>query len=132
MGNAREILRAHSSATPSKWREQAEFRRSNKELIRKSQLFALTVLDLMEERGLNQQELALKLGVTQQYVSKILKGTENFSFETVTKIENIFNCSIIDFNIIKRNDRKCIFKSELEISVIEVTNFNGCNFAFNS
>ena len=39
----------------------------------------------MRQEHLTQRYMAERLGCTQQYVSKILKGTENLSLETITK-----------------------------------------------
>lgn len=41
-----------------------------------------------ETLGVNQKELAQRMGCTPQYVSKILKGKENLSLETISKIED--------------------------------------------
>jgi transcriptional regulator with XRE-family HTH domain len=35
------------------------------------------------------------MSVSQQYISKILKGHENFSLETLTKIEDILHLNIL-------------------------------------
>lgn len=47
----------------------------------------MRMLDHMEELGITQKALAERLGCSQQYVSKILKGGENLSLETIFKIE---------------------------------------------
>lgn len=41
----------------------------------------------MEELQINQCALAEKMGCSQQYISKILKGKENLCLETISKIE---------------------------------------------
>ena len=46
------------------------------------------MLDRMDFFGVNQKELAQRMGCTPQYVSKILKGKENLSLETICKIED--------------------------------------------
>lgn len=48
----------------------------------------MEMLDRMEVLGINQRELAQRIGCTPQYVSKILKGRENLSLETICKIED--------------------------------------------
>ena len=53
-----------------------------------SQAIAATMSDRMEELGMTQRVLAEKMNCTQQYVSKVLKGRENLSLETLCKIEN--------------------------------------------
>lgn len=87
MENIADKLRKHSSATPSKWRQNAEFRITNKEWLKVSQYIAMKMLDRMEQMDINQRELAERMNCSQQYVSKILKGKENLSLETLSKIE---------------------------------------------
>jgi len=89
------FLQAHASSTPSRWREDAEWRRANRNWLRRSQMIALKMLEAMEEQHLNQRQLAERMGCTQQYVSKVLKGQENLSIETITKIEDALSLSIL-------------------------------------
>ncbi len=56
----------------------------------------MMMLDKMEEAGLTQKSLAQRMGCSQQYVSRILKGTENLSIETITKIESALNLGILE------------------------------------
>lgn len=90
-----EKLRQRQSATPSKWREAAEVRRDNKKWLRYSQNIAMMMIDKMEELHLTQKHLAEIMGCSQQYVSKILKGRENLSLETLEKIENALKLGIL-------------------------------------
>ena len=55
----------------------------------------MLMLDRMEELGLNQQNIADKMGCSQQYISKILKGSENLSIETIDKIERALDFKIM-------------------------------------
>lgn len=80
-------LQQHQSATPSRWREEAEKRQANKEWLRYSQNIAMRMLDKMEADGITQKQLAERMDCSQQYISKILKGGENLSLETLAKIE---------------------------------------------
>lgn len=91
-----EKLREHASATPSKWREEAETRRANKSWLRYSQGIAMKMLDRMEELGMTQKELATRMCCTQQYVSKVLKGRENLSLETLSKIEDALELHLVN------------------------------------
>ena len=61
MTRAIDFLKANMSETPSKWREEAEFRRKNRKWIRYSQWIALKVLERMEELKITQKVLAEKL-----------------------------------------------------------------------
>ena len=82
--------------TPSKWQENAEWRNANKAWLRYSQRIAMMMLDKMEELGLTQKSLAERMGCSQQYVSRVLKGTENLSIETISKIESALELEILE------------------------------------
>lgn len=88
-------LEQHASNSPSRWREEAEYRRANKSWLRYSQLIAMMMLDKMEDLGLTQKGLAERMGCSQQYVSKILKGHENLSIETLCKIEDALELELL-------------------------------------
>lgn len=90
-----EYLESHQSETPSKWREEAEWRRVNSTWLRHSQHIAVKVLDYMKREGLTQSAMAERIDCTQQYVSKILKGKENLSLETLTKLELVMGEKLI-------------------------------------
>lgn len=89
-------LKEHESTTPSRWRENAEWRMENKSWLRYSQRIAMMMLDRMEELGLTQKSLAVKMGCSQQYISRVLKGTENLSIETISKIEFALELEILE------------------------------------
>ena len=88
-------LKDHQASTPSKWRENAEWRITNKPWLRYSQHIAMMMLDKMEELGITQKRLSELMGCSQQYVSKVLKGQENLSLETLSKIERCLQIRIL-------------------------------------
>ena len=90
-----EFLEAHQSETPSRWREEAEWRRDNWSWLRHSQKIAVKVLLHMKQDGLTQKELAERMNCTQQYVSKILKGKENMSLDTLSRLEDALGINLI-------------------------------------
>ena len=90
-----EFLEAHQSETPSKWREEAEWRRDNWSWLRHSQKIAVKVLLQMKQEGLTQKALAERMNCTQQYVSKILKGKENMALDTLSKLEDALGINLI-------------------------------------
>lgn len=95
MKNTKEILDSLASSTPSKWREKAEWRRANRQWLRKSQKIALTIIECLSSKKMTQKQLSEKMDVSQQYVSRILKGSENLSLETISKIETVLGIEII-------------------------------------
>lgn len=56
----------------------------------------MMMLDRMEELGLSQKSLAERMNCSQQYISKVLKGSENLSIETISKIETALELNIIE------------------------------------
>ena len=96
MGTVVERLRQYQSPTPSRWREEAEWRRANHSWLRRSQAVAMKMLDKMEEMKWTQQKVAEMLGCSQQYVSKIVKGSENLTLEMLSKIEDTMGVKVFD------------------------------------
>ena len=91
-------LEKYASTTPSKWREALEYRQENKIWLRYSQRIAMLMLDKMDELGINQKQLAEMMNCSQQYISKVLKGRENLSLETLYKIGMTLGISILKEN----------------------------------
>ncbi|MCF0208155.1 MAG: helix-turn-helix transcriptional regulator [Bacteroidaceae bacterium] len=89
------FLEANESTTPSKWREEAQWRHENASWLRHSQHIAVRVLLKMKELNLTQKALAERMDCTQQYVSKILKGKENLSLDTLTRLENALQIRLV-------------------------------------
>ena len=89
------VMGTKVNITPSKWRELFDFLETNKSWLRHSQNIAMLMLDRMEELGMSQKQLAEKMNCSPQYISKVLRGRENLSLETLTKIENALEISII-------------------------------------
>lgn len=54
--------------------------------------FADEIYDRMEKLGLNQTQLAEKLGLSKQYVSKLLSGYANPSIATMVKVARRLDC----------------------------------------
>lgn len=94
MDSVVEKLRKYESPTPSRWREEAEWRLANKAWLRRSQVVAMKILDRMEEMKWTQQKVAEMLGCSQQYVSRIVKGSENLSLEMLSKIEDVLGVEV--------------------------------------
>lgn len=90
-----EFLESHQSDSPSIWREEAEWRRDNWSWLRHSQKIAVKVLLEMKKEGLTQKALAERMNCTQQYVSKILKGKENMSLDTLSKLEEALGLNLV-------------------------------------
>ncbi len=65
-----------------------------------SQTIATIMSNRMEQLGMTQKALAVKMNCSQQYISKVLKERENLSLETLCKIEKALDIKILNGNII--------------------------------
>lgn len=90
-----------SSKQDKSWIERAKYRIDNKSWLDISFSIAVHVLSALKANKeadvfpKTQKELAEALSCSPQYVSKLLKGTENLQLETITKIEQILNVKLI-------------------------------------
>lgn len=92
----REKLSRITSNEPSKWVEDAKWRKENKGWLKKSQAIALKVLRTLREKKMQQKDLAKALGVSDQQISKIVKGKENLTLDTITKLEDALGVRLME------------------------------------
>ena len=83
-----QFLEAHQSGEQSKFEADAQWRRENEAWLKRSRSVALAIIDYMQDNGLSRNDVAERLEVSPQYVSKILSGKVNFSFKSVAEIED--------------------------------------------
>lgn len=67
----------------------------HREMLRESRKIALKVLMKLDELGMKQRELAERMQVSPQQISKIVSGNENLTIETQIKLQNILNIPIL-------------------------------------
>lgn len=95
MSKATEFLYDHQSATPSKWRNAAEWRRKNENWLKYSRVITMKTMQAMDKQSVTQSILAKRMGCSQQYVSNLLKGNSNMTLETIARIETALDIDII-------------------------------------
>jgi len=91
----KERLQKHIAQEKSKWLEQADYYDNNKEWLDKSALIAIKILSTLRCQSKTQRDLAESIGVTPQYINKVVKGNENLSLETICKIERSLGIALI-------------------------------------
>lgn len=91
----REILNTLVKPRSKTAIEKARKRKDNRSWLRKSQQIALAISYYLRKNGMSQKELAEKMDVTPVYVGKLLKGQENLTLETISKIENALGDSLM-------------------------------------
>jgi ribosome-binding protein aMBF1 (putative translation factor) len=83
------------SKEPSKWLEHFQYYEDNVKWIRRSQFVALAILTALDDQGISQKALADKMGISAQQVNKWVKGSENFTFETIARLEEALNIELM-------------------------------------
>jgi len=91
----KEKLNKYISREPSDWMAQADYYEVNKDWLNKSALIAIKILSTLRSQSITQKNLAESIGVTPQYINKVVKGHENLSLETICKIERSLGISLI-------------------------------------
>ncbi len=84
-----------ASAQPSNWKEEARYRRENREWLKKSAAIAVKILAALKQQGLSQKDLAERMDVSPQQINKIVKGHENLTLETITNLELVLGIKIL-------------------------------------
>ena len=82
-----QFLEANQSGERSTFVDDAKWRRDNASWLKRSRRVAYAIMDYMQKNQFSRNDIAEKLGVSPQYVSNILSGKANFSFKTISEIE---------------------------------------------
>ena len=90
-----DVLKENRGGTEKTWRQEAEYRRANASWLRLSQMIALLARARMAELKISQQELAERIGCSQQNVSTILSGKVNLTLDTIARLEEGLQFSLI-------------------------------------
>ena len=71
------------------------WRKENASWLRWSRQLAVTLIGFMQDNGMKLADLVSTRGVSPQYVSKLLSGTENLSFKSISNIEDRLGISCL-------------------------------------
>lgn len=96
--------------------KNAKERIKNREWLKESQKLAIRILLRLDELKWTQVKLADELGVTPQYVNKLLKGKEKFGWDNLIAIQRILDMPILYASSSKAEN---ISKSYSQSGVIE-------------
>jgi transcriptional regulator with XRE-family HTH domain len=92
-------FKALASDETSPWEQEALDREANDGWRTKAAAIALQVLRCLRSKGLSQKSLAEIVGVSPQYINKVVKGNENLSLETITKLETALGIPLLTIYI---------------------------------
>ncbi|WP_037373602.1 helix-turn-helix domain-containing protein [Salinimicrobium xinjiangense] len=98
-----EKLQSIVKPDPGAWKKEVQWRNENKTWIRKSQKIAFRILRALREQKKTQKELAAMMKVSPQQVNKWVKGKENFTLETLSRIEEALEIDLLAIEIHEEN-----------------------------
>ena len=92
------------------WGKEISQLKEDIEWLKRSSVIASKILlELKKDEQLNQSILAERMGVSDQYISKILKGKVNLTLKTISKLERALGINLIE----------SIYKSEFRVMLEE-------------
>ena len=94
MTNKEKFLRLVSE-DDTKTLAEVKKRIKNRAMLHESQQIALKVLVKLDELGWSQKDLAMKMEVSPQQITKIVSGKENLTIETQIKLQNILDIPVL-------------------------------------
>lgn len=75
------------------------WRAENQGWLKNAQAVALKILQTLKSKKMTQKGLAELMQVSPQQVNKWVKGKENFTFETISKIEAVLGIALIQIGV---------------------------------
>lgn len=95
MSNRKKIIKG-LSPKKSTWEKEARWREANEVWLSQSFEIAVRVLDTLRTKKMTQKELAVKMNVSPQFINKVVKGQENLSLETISKLSSALEIKLIE------------------------------------
>ncbi len=90
-----QLENAFGKIEKSQWQTNAETRQKERSWKNYSQQIALEILEHLHVIGMSQKTFASQMNVSPQIVNKWLKGGENFTLETICKLEAALDLTLI-------------------------------------
>lgn len=90
----------------SKWKNLVLYDEKNKDWLDKSFNIALSIILRLEDLNKTKEWLSNQSGICNGEVNYILKGRENLTLETISKIEAVLGISLV--NVVDYDEQKGI------------------------
>lgn len=95
MTTKNKLEKAFGAIQESKFKNKARAWKEDLHWMEYSQQIALEILETLDQRNITQKAFAEQLGVSAQAVNKWLRGKENFTIETIAKIEKALGIRLL-------------------------------------
>lgn len=85
---------------------RAQERIANRGRNRKAFAISLAILERLDQLTWSQKRMAEEMGVSPQQINKWVSGKENFTLDTISKIEEALDFQLIE--VVKEKEKPCI------------------------
>ena len=112
----------------AKWKEIAQWNMDHAESIEDFVLIALRIADTIKEQNISQTMLAERLVISPQALTRIMKGRQNLTLQTIRKLEQVLDICLISVHAREPGTiRHHVYLQNTEVSYKsnEVTVFSG-------
>jgi plasmid maintenance system antidote protein VapI len=110
--NKKQSLENIVTTENSGWLAKALWAKVNKKWLNRSSGVSLSVLEALREKEWSQKKLAQEMKVSSQQINKILKGQQNLTFETVSKLEDALGVTLMEIIPFRRENAKQIIQAK--------------------
>jgi len=97
----------------SNWLDEALWMEENEAWLDKSAQIAIRILSEIHRQkhvnGMTQKKLAERMGVREQYINKVVKGKENLTLKTISKIEAVLGIKLISV------EKETVISKQIEV-----------------
>lgn len=93
-----ELSRNANADAEAKWKRIAEWNNKHAESLEDFTIIALRIGEALRHRQMTQKELAHNLGVQPQALTRIIKGRQNLTLQTIRKIEKELGITLISIH----------------------------------
>lgn len=135
MTNKEKFLKLVSDEKSSALDEVRE-RLKNRAMLRESQNIALKILMKLDELEWTQIDLAEKMEVSPQYINKIVRGKENFTLETLVKLQKILDIPVLatyyEKHAIVTKEMVSTYSTTITVKVVYMKKQREVNYPANS
>jgi len=105
----KKISKTESKNT--KWKEIAKWNQDHTESLEDYMIIASRISQSLKAKGMTQKELEKKLEVSPQALTRIMKGRQNLTLQSIRKIEKALDITLI---AVHRHEPSMIFNMSQE------------------
>lgn len=80
-----KFLKSHEADSNSEFEKDALWEQENEDRLRKSRKLATSLINYMQLNNLTKSDIAIQLGVSIQYISRLLSCRDSLSLEELAK-----------------------------------------------